>query len=87
MEKNIDLSKIKVSSAALYKANELLRHKAELDTCIRANICPICGNQLETEYTRDYYIVSCNSKPRGFTDTQHFNMRREYNTTIIYKGQ
>ena len=51
----------------LLKANKILQERDNIETCIKANICPDCGELLETKIESDtVYEFQCS------IDNNHF---------------
>jgi hypothetical protein len=62
----------------LEKANRIKQHQKEVDTCVKAGICPVCGEALKS-IDLDYVetLVLCCSK-----DKSHYCERDWYHTPM-----
>jgi hypothetical protein len=62
-------------SEILDKANNIISEKKYIETCIKANICPECGEELKS-YRRDeisewWDIVECPTNPNHYQTSKY----------------
>jgi predicted amidohydrolase len=52
----------------LEKAKRILQHKEEVAICVKANICPVCGEELTRKLLAGYRITYCKKDRTHYCD-------------------